>query len=164
MPEGSVWEPHKHARLCGAHFVSGQPSDDENDHDFIPSVFFSRRRDAGAGGGATRVQVLAEPGQAANWCLAISGTSPAAAVSATSHAEESDLSQTPMLQHFFGSSQFSSAPVTGAQRKTRCNVQTQCASSLATKSVQTTLWLKRTSTGVQTEGPRGGDSLIPGID
>ncbi|KAK8773551.1 hypothetical protein V5799_011915 [Amblyomma americanum] len=93
MPEGSVWEPHKHARLCGAHFVSGQPSDDENDHDFIPSVFFSRRRDAGAGGGATRVQVLAEPGQAANWCLAISGTSPAAAVSATSHAEESDLSQ-----------------------------------------------------------------------
>ena len=33
------WEPKSYHRVCGAHFVSGRPSLDPNDVDFVPNVF-----------------------------------------------------------------------------------------------------------------------------
>ena len=38
------WEPSKYDRLCGEHFVSGGPSDDPSDIDYVPSVFKDAKR------------------------------------------------------------------------------------------------------------------------
>ena len=38
------WEPSKYDRLCGEHFVSGGPSDDPSDIDYVPSVFKDGKR------------------------------------------------------------------------------------------------------------------------
>ncbi|XP_061128812.1 uncharacterized protein LOC133150348 [Syngnathus typhle] len=36
---GSAEELKENARICGAHFISGEPSVDQNNPDFVPSVF-----------------------------------------------------------------------------------------------------------------------------
>jgi hypothetical protein len=33
------WQPTKHARICGDHFVSGKPVDEAESVDFVPSIF-----------------------------------------------------------------------------------------------------------------------------
>ena len=38
------WEPSKYNRLCGEHLVSGRPSDDPSDIDYVPSVFKDAKR------------------------------------------------------------------------------------------------------------------------
>ncbi|XP_076083481.1 uncharacterized protein LOC143054364 [Mytilus galloprovincialis] len=38
-PDGSQWEPTKNSVLCGEHFISGKPCDDQTHPDYIPTVF-----------------------------------------------------------------------------------------------------------------------------
>ena len=33
------WVPNKHSRICGLHFISGRPSRDPNNPDYIPTIF-----------------------------------------------------------------------------------------------------------------------------
>ena len=40
------WQPNEHSRICGRHFISGQPSRFRNDPDFVPSIFvFSKTKE-----------------------------------------------------------------------------------------------------------------------
>ena len=36
-PDGSLWRPSPHSKICGAHFIKGKPSRDVNDPDYVPS-------------------------------------------------------------------------------------------------------------------------------
>ena len=42
------WIPNDYSRICQLHFISGRPSRDSNDPDFVPTVFsFSKENDEG---------------------------------------------------------------------------------------------------------------------
>ncbi|XP_070377472.1 uncharacterized protein [Dermacentor albipictus] len=38
-PDGSLWQSTKHARICGAHFITGRPSKLINHPDYVPTAF-----------------------------------------------------------------------------------------------------------------------------
>ncbi|KAH7951042.1 hypothetical protein HPB52_004520 [Rhipicephalus sanguineus] len=38
-PDGSLWQPTEHSRICGAHFITGRPSKFVNHPDYVPTVF-----------------------------------------------------------------------------------------------------------------------------
>ena len=38
-PDGTLWKPSEFSLICSDHFVSGRPSDDPTNPDFVPSIF-----------------------------------------------------------------------------------------------------------------------------
>ncbi|XP_065291762.1 uncharacterized protein [Dermacentor albipictus] len=46
--DGSAWQPSEYSRICGAHFVTGRPSNFSKHPDYVPSVF-TYARSVGAG-------------------------------------------------------------------------------------------------------------------
>ena len=38
-PDGTLWKPSLYSLLCEKHFVSGKPSNDTANPDYIPSIF-----------------------------------------------------------------------------------------------------------------------------
>ncbi len=38
-PDGSLWAPTKHSRICGCHFLKNKPSISPTDPDYGPSIF-----------------------------------------------------------------------------------------------------------------------------
>ncbi|XP_064473508.1 uncharacterized protein LOC135388109 isoform X4 [Ornithodoros turicata] len=37
--DGHLWTPSQHSRICGDHFVTGEPSNDKSHVDYVPTVF-----------------------------------------------------------------------------------------------------------------------------
>ena len=40
-PDGTLWMPSQYSLICAKHFVSGRPSNDSANPDFLPSIFAS---------------------------------------------------------------------------------------------------------------------------
>lgn len=44
-PDGTPWQPNRHSRICGAHFITGRPSIFKDHPDYVPTVFaYSKSR------------------------------------------------------------------------------------------------------------------------
>ena len=38
------WQPNQHSRICSSHFISGRPSYEESNPDYVPSIFVYSKR------------------------------------------------------------------------------------------------------------------------
>ncbi|XP_049515740.1 THAP domain-containing protein 2-like [Dermacentor silvarum] len=41
--DGTAWQPTVHSRICGAHFVTGRPSNFATHPDYVPTIFTYRK-------------------------------------------------------------------------------------------------------------------------
>ena len=43
-PDGTLWKPSQYSLICAKHFVSGKPSNDTANPDYVPTIFPSHGR------------------------------------------------------------------------------------------------------------------------
>ena len=48
QPDGTPWLPKSRARLCSKHFVSGEPSSNRTNSDYLPSIFPAANKKSGS--------------------------------------------------------------------------------------------------------------------